>query len=204
MLNWLPAYLDLFGVGMLLAVGSAWWATRGSSPGVLDRPAAPWASWALALGAFVAVSNIGLPVAPLYTQTLGSGMARQALYGVFALLLVAPAVFGPQHRGPIRGLLSWRPVAALGVISYGVYLWHQAWIDLWLRWTGDRDFALSLWRFVPFVVVLGVLSAAFSWWGLERWVIRRRVPLFRARSGNESAKDGVVAPVPSPTTLVSS
>ncbi len=184
MLDWLPAYLDLFGVGMLLAVASAWQNTTaglrlvraglGAGPGgtrLLDRLRFPWACWATAAAAFVAVANLGLPVAPLYTQTLGLGLAREALYGAFAVLLVAPAVFGPQGEGAIRAALSWRPVVALGVVSYGIYLWHQGWVALWLRWTGGHLFALSLWRVVLFVVAMAVVSAAASWWGLERWLI---------------------------------
>ncbi len=49
-------------------------------------------------------------------------LARQTLYGLFAFFVVLPAVFGPQDRGVVRGLLRARPVALLGVVSYGIYL----------------------------------------------------------------------------------
>ena len=66
-------------------------------------------------------------------------MARQELYGVFAFLLLLPAVFGPQDRTLVRRLLRSWPVASLGVISYGIYLWHLNLIDESIKWwTGRR------------------------------------------------------------------
>lgn len=39
-----------------------------------------------------------------------------------AALMITAVVMAP--RGVVSRLLSWRPVAALGRISYGIYLWH--------------------------------------------------------------------------------
>ena len=51
--------------------------------------------------------------------------------------LLLPAVFGPQDRGLIRrGLRSW-PMASLGVISYGVYVWHQTLLDTLVKYYPD-------------------------------------------------------------------
>ncbi len=46
--NWLPAYLDLFALGMLLAVVSAWLGATDRRPALLWHPAVPYASWAMA------------------------------------------------------------------------------------------------------------------------------------------------------------
>ena len=46
-------------------------------------------------------------------------LERQALYGLFAFLLLLPAVFGPQDRSLIRRIPRSWPMASLGVISYG-------------------------------------------------------------------------------------
>jgi peptidoglycan/LPS O-acetylase OafA/YrhL len=41
---------------------------------------------------------------------------------VATVLLIAAGVH--PDRGPVAGALSWRPIRELGLISYGVYLWH--------------------------------------------------------------------------------
>ena len=124
--SWLPAFTDLFGLGMLLAVVSAHLAATDRRPGWLWHPALPWASWAVAGILFWAVSNIGLPVTPITGSPIPQSLARQTLYGLFAFFVVLPAVFGPQDHGWGRRLLQWRPVALFGVVSYGIYLWHEA------------------------------------------------------------------------------
>jgi peptidoglycan/LPS O-acetylase OafA/YrhL len=176
--NWLPGYTDLFALGMLLAVLSAWTASTGRSPRLLDHPALPWISWAVAAAMFVAVSNIGLPVTPVTPSPLGLSLMRQTLYGLFAFFVVAPAVVGPQNQGLVRRLLQTRPLVFLGTISYGIYLWHESWIAMFLRWTGDRLFGMSFLALLVFVVVTASGAAALSYYGLERPVLRGR---FRVR-----------------------
>ncbi len=65
----------------------------------------------------------------LYIVSPQVNLERQELYGLFAFCLLLPAVFGPQDRGSIRWLLRSWPMASLGVISYGIYLWHLNLID---------------------------------------------------------------------------
>ena len=54
-----------------------------------------------------------------------------ALHACCAAVVIAAA----RVKGPFSRALSWRPLAALGVVSYGVYLFHWP-IFLWL--TADR------------------------------------------------------------------
>lgn len=176
MQNWLPAYLDEFALGMFLAVTSAWLASTDRRPGWLWHPTVPWVSWSLAAIAFVGVSNVGLPWKPITTLPLGFGLERQTLYGVFAFFVVLPAVFGPQHRGVIRRLLSWRPVALIGVVSYGIYLWHEAWLRMFYSWSGDRLFTVPWPDLLGAVAALAVASAAASYVFFERPILRSRFP----------------------------
>jgi peptidoglycan/LPS O-acetylase OafA/YrhL len=44
--------------------------------------------------------------------------------------LVAPAVFGPEHAGRIRQFLQTWPMRKLGIISYGIFLWHCLFLDI--------------------------------------------------------------------------
>lgn len=176
--NWLPAYLDVFALGMGLAVASAWLEARGQHPSWLWHKGFPATCWLVALVAFWAVSNLGLPEAPIVASALGPSLARQSLYGLFGLAVVAPAVFGPQDEGLIRAVLRSWPAGALGVVSYGVYLWHEVWISQYLRWTHSQLFHLALPGFLLAVVALSVTSATLSYVLVERPVLhaKRLVP----------------------------
>jgi len=197
--NWLPGYADLFALGMLLAVVSAWSQATGRRPRILWHPALPWVSWSVASLMFVAVSNIGLPLTPITNSPLGLSLARQTLYGLFAFFVVAPAVVGPQESGAIRRLLAFRPVALIGAVSYGIYLWHEAWITLFLRWTGDRLFTIPLWEITAFAGGLATLSATVSYLLLERPILRSRrllpVAVHRRIAGLLRPQAAVTAPV---------
>lgn len=133
-LDWLPATMDLFALGMGLAVASAWQQQGGRAPGWLtwlgDRP---WACWSGALAAYVVVATVvfdggdlGQPFTP------GQVMGREVLYGLVAVLLVVPGIFGSDERGAIRQLLRSRPLVLAGLVSYGIYLTHNAAIDAYV------------------------------------------------------------------------
>lgn len=172
MSDWLPSNLDLFALGMFLAVVSAWMVERGRTPAWLWQPLMPYASWALAAVAFWGVSHLGIPRDPLYQVSPGTNLAKQTLYGIFAFFILLPAVFGNQQRGLLRWVLRNRVVAAVGVVSYGIYLWHQAWVSMFLEWTGYRDFEFPWWQLLGAVGSLAIASAAVSYFVLERPVLR--------------------------------
>lgn len=190
--TWLPWWLDLFGTGMLLAIGSVRTVELGhATPLRLDRPWVPAASWLAALGAFWLVSaGIGTPYQQLSRIDYPHLIAVHYLYGLTALGLVLPAVFGPQDResSRIRRFLTARVMVYLGVISYGIYLWQEAWIDKYLVWTaqpaftvyhGDVPFAWHTssvfsapWLgFLLAVVGLTLVAASLSWFLWERPVL---------------------------------
>src|SRR5204863_520679 len=101
----------------------------GAERASLARRWVPWLCSALAFVAFWAVSTqVPLSRKPLYHTGVGPALARQALYGAFGFLLLIPAVFGPQNETLVRKFLRWRPIAYFGLISYGVYIWHELWI----------------------------------------------------------------------------
>jgi peptidoglycan/LPS O-acetylase OafA/YrhL len=166
--TWLPAFADLFSLGMLLAVISSWLAVQDRRPAALWHPALPWVSWALAAVVFCSVSNIGLPLKPLASSPIGLSLVRQTLYGLFGFLLVVPAVFGPQASGLVRRSLQLRPIALIGVVSYGVYLWHEAWIQMFVSWTHDSLFNIPLVELGLAVTALSITSATLSYVLVER------------------------------------
>jgi peptidoglycan/LPS O-acetylase OafA/YrhL len=172
---WLPANLDYFALGMGLAVASAWLAERETTPRVAELAgSAPMFWWLLSLISFVAVSKgLHLPVGLVRVDGL-KGYARQFLYGATAFFLLLPAVFGPQDRGLVRRFLRWQPMVYLGLISYGVYLWHQAWIERAVRWTGRPVFQSSFPIVLTAALTWTIFTATLSWFLVERPLLRVR------------------------------
>ena len=189
--TWLPSYLDLFALGMLLAVMSAWWAEHGSEPSWLRSGLFPWVSWAGAAVAFVWVSHVVTNHNILDYTTIRVNMEKQALYGLFALCLLLPAVFGPQDRSGIRRLLQTWPMASVGVISYGIYLWHLDLINELLKWFGWYPHEKPFWVLASLTFLVSVAFASASYFGLERPILRRKNRISwwdrRGRSGSSPA-----------------
>jgi len=181
--SWLPAYLDLFGVGMLLAVWSAHRPRAADQPAVFRHRAFPWVSWTVAALCFWAVSvPLGLPISPAFTEGFGKTIGRHLLYGGVALGLLLPAVFGPQDRGWIRRALQLRIVAFLGLISYGIYLWHETVINLVFRWRHRPLFGISFSVLTALTIAGSVALAAVSYALIERPFMQLRLRQARERS----------------------
>lgn len=131
----LPMYLDLFAVGMAIAVLSA--AVSGTD--AIPRAAAwfgehPAVCWLLALAIFLAVSRMSPPNRP-FGLNGAEYMPRQFAYGIAAAFWLWPAIFGDQTKGRLRRTLSSRFLVYLGGISLSFYLWHLVLIEKAKEWT---------------------------------------------------------------------
>lgn len=163
LLDVLPGTLHWFALGMALAVVSAidsptsrrirGWFTR--------SPAACWAGAAALYGiAVVATAEEvhGTPYLP-------------ATYGVIAVLLLGPAVFCGASALPARAL-GHRWLAWLGLVSYGIYLYHY---PLMIELRDQAGLAPSdtavLWLALAGAAVATACGAA-SYYLLERRVLR--------------------------------
>lgn len=177
---WLPANTDLFALGMVLAVVSADAARTGRSPNGLARTLGevPAAAWAAAVCCYLAVVSLRYPYG-LVAPTVFQELARQVLFGLVAVLIVAPGVFGRQDRGGVRSALRWRPLAAVGIVSYGVYLWHLTLMERLVPHLRPRA-APGLpapppsWPGLAGSAALAAVAvAAASWFALERPLLER-------------------------------
>jgi peptidoglycan/LPS O-acetylase OafA/YrhL len=155
----------------------------------------PWASWLLAVVCYWAVSRVVNDPAILYFIKPHVNLERQALYGIFALLIIAPAGFGPQDQSLIRRLLRLWPMASVGVISYGIYLWHLNLIFEFLDWTGGRPGTVPFWLLALAVFALSAAVASVSYFGLERPILRvKRRMSWWDRGGKEGSPQDDGAP----------
>ena len=123
----------------------------------------------------------------------------EVLYGLFAFFVLLPAVFGPQQRGAIRWALRFKPVAALGIVSYGIYLWHQAWVDMYIRWTGEL-FRIPLPKLFGVALGLAVASATASYVLVERPILelKDRLGWWRGRTRPAATRPAAVSSDPVP------
>jgi peptidoglycan/LPS O-acetylase OafA/YrhL len=94
------------------------------------------------------------------------------LYGLTAFFFLLPGIFGPQHEGLVRRLLRNRVVQAAGIVSYGIYLWHENWIEKYFDWRDVPVFSGQFWPLLAAVVGLTVVSATVSWIAVERPLLR--------------------------------
>jgi peptidoglycan/LPS O-acetylase OafA/YrhL len=171
-LLWLPAYLDWFGLGMLLAIASClpvdgprWRRTLG------DWASAPGTCWAIGVGLFWIAT---LPVAGprnLLPGTPWQWTTKHLLYGGTAFFFLLPVVLGSS--GWISRTLGSRVARWLGEISYGVYLWHLGLLLLIQRWIGWHSFTGHFWSLYVLTAVSATAVAATSWRLVERPLLRR-------------------------------
>jgi peptidoglycan/LPS O-acetylase OafA/YrhL len=168
-LQWLPAHLDWFALGMALAV------VTGPRPGragdavrrVLDLGAAPARVAAVALFALVTTSVAG-PL-DLALPTTSQQLVKHLSYGAIAVLVTGPLLARPGD--PLGRLLSTRLLKRLGEISYGIFLWHLPVMFAVRSWLSLPLFGGGLLVTLAFTFAFTVAIAAASWVLVERPVL---------------------------------
>ncbi|HEX6714052.1 MAG TPA: acyltransferase [Thermoleophilaceae bacterium] len=198
----LPGTFYWFALGMLLAVASA--ALAGREPGVV-RFLRRWpsAAWLVALALFwFTATQVGLGGTLYFRITTTQSVAMHLLYGAIAFFVLLPAVFAGDGGGVPRRILRNRFVAWLGLISYGVFLWHHP-IAVKLSEANDHGLfpSFRMLGMTAATLALAVACAAISYYVLERPILRykdglaryriQRVEDMRARKGGTPA--GAVA-----------
>lgn len=167
--TWLPAYGGWFGAGM--ALGAAHAALRtGTAPAVFrlldDVGAAPIACWAAAVGLLAIATTPVAGPRDLAEPTAAEFAVKLTLYLAVAVLILIPVAFGRPTR--VRAALSAAPARWLGLVSYGLFLWHPLVLEL-IYIVDDRPlFTGGLLSTFVLTMAGGLLYAAVSWYGVER------------------------------------
>ncbi len=178
--QWLPGFLDWFVAGMALALAQVHLATgtAGSWLRRLEEMAhSPGTCWAAAVAVFaIATSAVAGPVtirADVDAPTASSVLLKNLLYLGAAFFVVLPLVLGPQDQGVGRRVVGSRPLRFLGEISYGIFLWHLAVLELVVRMLDQPLFTGSWLLTFALTWSLTVPVAWASYRFLERPIMRR-------------------------------
>lgn len=180
----LPALADWFVAGMALAVLRAEWEMGSRLGGRIKALArASGRCWLLA----ALVYAVGVPLQQGEFFLPSYGVASHIAIGLGALLFVLPAVVPGQdrRRGPLTLLCS-RQLTWLGVISYGMYLWHQPFRNVIDEWLGAPRGTLAFAGLFVLTLAGAVCLGAASWHLVERpaqrWLRYRSRPARREGS----------------------
>jgi peptidoglycan/LPS O-acetylase OafA/YrhL len=168
-LHWLPANFHLFVPGMALAVALEWSRRRDRPLRLLELPRRhPMVCWAGAAACFWAVStqlDLGFQVG---ATEPGQAVVKEVLYAGTGFLLVLPvALAGATLPRSLRWLGS-RPMVVLGVLSYGIYLWHEGVTDIYREIFDVPIFHGSFPAALAFTLVGSVAAAGVSYVVIER------------------------------------
>lgn len=172
--TWLPFRIHEFVFGMALAVGSAWLSHRGLAlPRRWSGTPFTLVCWAGAAVAFwAAATQMGFPTTLEFSP--GQAFGIRLVYSVIGLLFIAPVVLGRQDRGLTLRLLANPVLVWLGLISYGIYIWHKAVQYEWLEWTGQEALSAGFLPMLVVTVAVSIVAAACSWYLIEKPLMKRR------------------------------
>lgn len=164
----LPSYLDLFALGMALAVLSVHIERGGRIPAVLR--VVGQRAW-IAVGAAFGIYVFACALDPGSTRASVAEhyFEMHTLLGLTAALLLLPVVISSPRDGLWRRALGSRFMVYVGLVSYGVYLWHTTLVPEIAR-TGIDD-ALGVpdvifWPVATTLVTLAVATVSF--YAIER------------------------------------
>jgi peptidoglycan/LPS O-acetylase OafA/YrhL len=177
----LPPTFGIFATGVLLAIAREAMARRPRPPAWWNRLGASAVPWFAVAGVAYAVLCAGVGIKPTAAITWVQQFEQLLLQTLIAACVVAPAVIVRTGRSLALRAIASRPLAFVGMLSYGIYLWHYAVIEWLVRRVGCNPSGLAScpadvhWSFVKVAlaaVPLSIAAGALSWYLVERPMIR--------------------------------
>jgi peptidoglycan/LPS O-acetylase OafA/YrhL len=166
---------DWFAYGMGLALATVVLAGRERESRVVRVIADhAWLPWALAAFLWwLDATQLGMSrtLPPAYNGA--QWLAEHLIFPLIGFLLALPAAFGDPRRGLPRRVLGNPLLAWFGLVSYGVFLWHQPLMPKVINAGGDDIIPGS--PFLSLLLSLGAVSlaiAAASYYLVERPILR--------------------------------
>lgn len=163
----LVALADHFAIGMALAalsVAAAERSERSATERFVGR--FPWVPWLVAGAAFYGMYRYAASFGPTLTGAGGDYNPYRILEVILGGAFLVPAIFAWDAGGLVRRLLALKPLLWVGMISYGVYLWHTVVIGQLAVRTSLGTIALWIAS-----LALTIVIAAVSWYAMERHTI---------------------------------
>lgn len=158
-LQWLPAYLTWFAVGIGLALVHVRHVAGSGSRLVAGLAAAgrqPGSCWAMAAGVLLVASTPVAGPVLLVAPTASESLAKDLLYAVLGGLVVLPGIFAAEDSAFGR-LTGARWARHLGLVSYSLFCIHMSLLHLVREVFGWQLFGGHL---VPMWLVVTAVSLA--------------------------------------------
>ena len=126
-------------------------------------------------------------------MTIEGGLPMGGIWGLMVALVGCVVIRETNGLAPILG---WRPIAHIGVVSYGMYLLHMLSFHA-VKWMLSAIGLNHEWLWFPATVVAATLAATLSYRYYESWFLRlkdnysrggARIPADTAIGGNARAE----------------
>ena len=196
-LQWLPAYLSWFALGLLLALVQV---RHQAGPSILARPFVtlarqPGSCWVAAAGLLLVAATPLAGPSMLAAPTPAQSLTKNVLYAGVGFLIVLTGVFAdPQGRYGALASRTWG--RRLGWISYGIFCLHLPALHLVMWTTGwplfqGRGFAIWL-----LALLVSLVAAELVYRLVERPALRLK------RLGRPRGHHEVVSSAPTSGTSI--
>lgn len=182
---WLPAYLDWFALGMLLAVAATAPAGHRWRDTLYQWSRVPGTCWLAGVLLFwLATTSLAGP-RDLTPDTGWEWIFQHYLYGGAAFFFLLPLMLGAD--GWHARVLGSGPLAWLGRVSYGIYLWHLGLLLALQRWLGWPTFGGHGVVLFLATSIIATAVATGSWLLVEQPLLRR-LGAVRWRSASDTGR----------------